>query len=410
MECKRPMKILVVPPLDGVDECIVSGCMEALKGLGHIVHVMKLDAFKQGAAAVADLPVSLDRKQQLKGMTVELISHSVLAVAEHMQAEMVLAFPRSPVSATSLKALSELNILRCLWMTEDFTEFPYWRSAVGGYDVVATIQHEPFISEVAQQGHSVVYLPFAASVSCCIPMSSHTAAEGLIVVLGDASPALSTALTPFVDRGLIVWGEGWDKETAFASCYQGKLNTLTRSQRKALYSDAAIVVNLHSTDIGSGDYINRETFAIAACGGFQLVDRRTLMEGMFGYDELVMFESTDELAELLAEFINDPQGRQEYVLNARNLVLAKHTYTHRMEKLLEAVEEKRLSEERANDQKSCFALPQNASEEVVEIVEALKSKHGLSADTTLEQLVDCLQFRQDQSPEGAALLFWAASC
>ena len=409
MACNRLMRILVVPPLDGADECLVSGCVEALEAQGHTVHCMQLTSFRSGANAVTLLPVSLNRKQQLEELAVDLISQSVVAVAEQMQAEMVLAFPRSPVNRGARNAFSELNILSCLWMTEDFAEFPYWRLAIEGYDIVATIQHEPFISEVSLQEHTAVYLPFAANGACCIPVCTHTAADGLIVVLGDASPDLCEALAPFVDRGMIIWGEGWDKEELFASGYQGKLSSLTRSQRKALYSDAAIIVNLHSTDIGNGDYINRETFAIAVCGGFQLVDRRTLMEGMFGYDELVMFESTKELAELLNEFIDDSAGRREYARNAQRTVLAKHTYLHRMEKLVEAVEEKRSSEAAVTSQSPCIALPENTPEELAGIVEALKSGHGLSGTATLEQLIDCLECQNDQSPEGAALLFWAAS-
>lgn len=409
MACNRPMRILVVPPLDGTDECLVSGCVEALEKQGHTVNCMNLTNFNSGANGVALLPVSLSRKQQLEELAVELISQSVLAVAEQMQAEMVLALPRSPLNTKSLNVLSELNILSCLWMTEDFIEFPYWRLAIEGYDIIATVQHEPFISEISLQGHAAVYLPFAANGACCIPVCSHTAAEGLIVVLGDASPDLCNALAPFVDRGMVIWGEGWDKEELFASSYQGKLSTLTRSQRKALYTDAAIIVNLHSTDIGNGDYINRETFAIAACGGFQLVDRRTLMEGMFGYDELVMFESADELAELLNEFIGDSNGRREYARNAQRTVLANHTLTHRMQKLLEAAEERRLSEDKVAGQSPCIVLPENAPEELAEIVEALKSTYSLSSNATLEQLIDCLHYQNDQSGEGAALLFWAAS-
>lgn len=409
MACNHPMRILVIPSLDGTDECLVSGCVEALETQGHTVHCMQLSNFRNGANAVSLLPASLSRKQQLEELAVELISQSAVAVAEQMQAEMVLAFPRSPVNRGALNVLSEQNILSCLWITEDFIEFPYWRLAIEGYDVVATVQHEPFISEVSLQGHTAVYLPFAANGACCIPVCTHTAADGLIVVLGDASPDICKALAPFVERGMILWGEGWDKEELFASSYQGKLSSLTRSQRKALYSDAAIIVNLHSTDIGNGDYINRETFAIAACGGFQLVDRRTLMEGMFGYDELVMFESTDELAELLNEFIGDSAGRREYARNAQRTVLANHTLMHRMEKLIEVVDERRLSEGKAADQSLCSVLPESAPEEFSELVEVLKSTHGLSGSVTLEQVIDYLQHQNDQSSEGAALLFWAAS-
>lgn len=238
-------------------------------------------------------------------------------------------------------SLREQGIITACWMIEDYAEFPYWRKAVEGCDIVATIQHEPFISELSVLGHVPVYLPFAAKSACCTPVVTHTAAEGMIVVLGNASDEIANALSSHIGRGMVIWGDDWEKYEQYAPYYQGALKSLTRSERKALYRDAAVIVNLHSTDIGNGDSVNLETFAIASCGGFQLVDKRTLMEGMFSYDELVMFESAEELSDLISEFIDDRNARLEIARNAQQLVLAKHTYKQRMERLIQAINEVR---------------------------------------------------------------------
>ncbi|MFA9394436.1 MAG: glycosyltransferase [Halodesulfovibrio sp.] len=329
--------ILIVPPLDNSTSCIVTGCKEALEKQGHHVDVFDTKAWLSVCSAFQHLPITLEHQDTLAAQGFDLIARAVKAVAESKGIKIVLGFPRSPLTADVRKELQTQAITTACWMTEECTSFPFWRKVIEGYDVVATIQHEPLISEVSVLGHTSVYLPFAAKSACCTPVSTHTAAEDMIVVLGDASDKIASALSSFIGRGMVLWGDGWERYEQFMPYYQGKLQSLTRSERKALYRDAAIIVNIHSANIGSGDAVNMETFAIAACGGFQIVDKRTLMEGMFSYDELVMFESPEELSEQISEFIDDRNARLEYARNAQRLVLAEHTYEQRMHTLIQAI-------------------------------------------------------------------------
>ncbi len=330
-------QILIVPPLDNPTSCIVTGCKEALEKQGQYVEVFDTEVWGPVCSALQHLPITLEHQDTLAAQGLDLISRAVKAVAESKKIKIVLGFPRSPLTAEVRKELQAQGTTTACWMTEECTSFPYWRKVIEGYNVVATIQHEPLISEISVLGHSSVYLPFAAKSACCTPVSTHTAAEDMIVVLGDASDEIANALSSYIGRGIVLWGDGWERYEQFMPYYQGKLQSLTRSERKALYRDAAIIVNLHSATIGRGDSVNMETFAIAACGGFQLVDKRTLMEGMFSYDELVMFESPEELSEQISEFIDDRNARLEYARNAQRLVLSEHTFEQRMHTLMQAI-------------------------------------------------------------------------
>lgn len=335
MHTKR--KLLLVPPMDKPSSCVLTGCAEALEKMGHEVVLFDTAAWLPMCSALQHLPIQLAQQELLGAQAVELMAQAVAAVAQAQQVDVVLAFPQSPLSADVREQLQSQEIKTVCWMIEECSLFPFWRKLVEGYDVVATIEHEPFISELALLGHTAVYLPFAAKSACCTPVSTHTAAEDMIVVLGDASDEIANALSSHIGRGMVLWGEGWGAYDQYRPYYQGKLSSLTRSERKALYRDAAIIVNLHSANIAAGDAVNMETFAIASCGGFQLVDKRTLMDGMFSYEELVMFESAEELSELIDEFVDDRNTRMEYARNAQTLVLAKHTYEQRMETLLTAI-------------------------------------------------------------------------
>lgn len=330
--------ILIVPPFDNPTSCIVTGCKDALEKQGCQVDVFDTEAWLPVCSALQHLPVGLKHQDALEAQGLDLISRAAKAVAESKGIDIVLGFPRSPLTASVRKELQAQSVTTVCWMTEESASFPYWRKVIEGYDVVATIQHEPLISEISVLGHTAVHLPFAAKSTCCMPISTHTAAEDMIVVLGDASDEIANALASHIGRGMVLWGDGWENYEQFVPYYQGNLQSLTRPERKALYSDAAIIVNIHSTSIGSGDAVNMETFAIAACGGFQIVDKRTLMEGVFSYDELVMFESAEELSEQITEFVDDRDSRLEYARNAQNLVLTKHTYDQRMQSLLQVIE------------------------------------------------------------------------
>ncbi|MCG8529324.1 MAG: glycosyltransferase [Desulfovibrionales bacterium] len=398
MHSQTIRRILLVPPFCSSQQCIVAGCRDALTAQGHVV--LLFDAAPANAVlhAAQTCAASLARREELQEQAAAFVDTAVIAAAEHMRADVVVTFPHSALSAHTLSELHVAGIATVCWMTEDFAAFPYWRAAVSGYDIVATIQHEPLISELGVLGHEAVYLPFAANDSCCTPVCTQTAVEGMIVVLGDASEELAEALRPYIPRGIVIWGKGWEYYPDFASSYQGTQESLTRSQRKALYRDAAIVVNLHSATFDRGDFVNLETFAIAACGGFQLVDKRTLMEGMFGYDALVQFETAEELADLLAEFINDAASRRAYAQRGQQHVLANHTYAVRMATLMDAVERVH-----PDSQGASVTIP----EDVAALIVRVAKEYGLPEESPLEILLDALEQRDILSGPAVALQVWA---
>jgi spore maturation protein CgeB len=107
-----------------------------------------------------------------------------------------------------------------------------------------------------------------------------------------------------------------------------------------VYNACQVVVNLHTAppdDSGQVDYLNPRTFEVAACAGFQLVDKVSGGEKLFiPGKEMVVFEHPEELPGLVSHYLARPEERFALAQEARRRVLAEHTYYHRMEAVLAA--------------------------------------------------------------------------
>ncbi|GKT29950.1 glycosyltransferase [Aduncisulcus paluster] len=79
---------------------------------------------------------------------------------------------------------------------------------------------------------------------------------------------------------------------------------------------------------------------MAACGAFQLVDKRTLMREAFDDGELAHFESLEDLDRKIEYFLAHPEERKSYVEKARARVLKDHTYEVRMQSLIDFTAER----------------------------------------------------------------------
>jgi len=84
-----------------------------------------------------------------------------------------------------------------------------------------------------------------------------------------------------------------------------------------------------------GDFVNPRTFEIAACEGFQLVDRRTLLPELFiPGEEVVFFDDERSCRRLVSHFRTHEVERRSIALSGRKRVMRDHTIDCRMERWL----------------------------------------------------------------------------
>jgi spore maturation protein CgeB len=79
-------------------------------------------------------------------------------------------------------------------------------------------------------------------------------------------------------------------------------------------------------------------YEVMACGGFLLVDNqpdvlRTFRDG----EHLVVYNSINDLIEKLFYYLKNPEKRMEIARKGREEVLKKHTFSHRIKKIMEVI-------------------------------------------------------------------------
>ena len=110
------------------------------------------------------------------------------------------------------------------------------------------------------------------------------------------------------------------------------------AEKAKAFSAAKVVLNnLHPTEING---LNKRSFEIAACGGFQITNYRPCTAELFDIGkEIICYNSFGELKEKLDYYLDErnEDERKDIIAAGHNRVLNEHTYSHRFNRILEIV-------------------------------------------------------------------------
>lgn len=97
-------------------------------------------------------------------------------------------------------------------------------------------------------------------------------------------------------------------------------------------------VNFNATSLQMKGAVNQRVFDVPACGAFLLTDHREQMDALFEAGrEVVCYQDPAEIPGLVRHYLNHPGERDAVAAAARERVLARHDYTHRMKAMLRAL-------------------------------------------------------------------------
>ena len=134
-------------------------------------------------------------------------------------------------------------------------------------------------------------------------------------------------------RDLAVWGQGWG-----ATLPDGILagEHLRNDEVRRAYSSAALVLNDHWDDMRAQGIVSNRIFDALACGALVVSDHLPEIAQRFG-DAVVTYTTPDDLRAQVDALLADPVQRAERAARGRELVLAQHTFRHRVDALLDAL-------------------------------------------------------------------------
>lgn len=392
-------RILVVLPMYGGSLPIGRYCGNALRELGHVVEYFEAPDFFDAFSALKTLRVGTDRLDYLENSFLQVVSQAILAKVESFGPDLVLAMAQAPLSRQALKRLRRDKVPTAMWFVEDREVFPYWKAFAPLYDVFAVIQKGDFARQLADLGQpNSLYLPLAADPGVHRPLELSPVERrkygSELSFVGAGYPNRRLAFRRLAGHDLRIWGNDWDGETALAPYLQRDGARIDTEEVVRIFNATTINVNLHSsvrpgTMVGDGDFVNPRTFELAACGAFQLVDRRALLPELFDEGELALFSDVDELLDSVEFYRAHPGKRAEVAARGRARVLAEHTYAHRMRTLLRHASGLMPDREIPIDDWRARIAPHLRDE-----VEALLLKLQLAPTVSFEDLVWTLRSRE----------------
>jgi len=343
-EAGGQLNIAVVGPIYGGSLPITGFVVRALESLGHRVrwldHSVHATSYHQ-----LELLKSPQHRLALQSKYAEMLSRITMAQLAEDPPDFVLALAQAPLILPMLEHLRRKRFLTAMWFVENYRHLTYWQQLAAGYDFWFVIQQEPCMTALKQAGAKIVhYLPMAAdpSVHCPVELTKDEQEEyGSDVSFVGAGYANRRGIFPRLlnqEWSFKLWGNEWDGASDLISVLQRNGARIDTETCRKVFNASAVNLNLHSW-AGAGfdpdaDFVNPRTFELAACGAFQLTDRRSLMQDLFTAGEVASLSSPDELPGEISRWIREPERRVAMAESARRRVLAGHTYVHRMSDLL----------------------------------------------------------------------------
>lgn len=241
------------------------------------------------------------------------------------------------------RLLKKEGVRSCCWFLDDPWGFKEASSIASSFDFFFT--HEPTtVERYKLMGVNARYLPEA-----CNP-NVHKKVELTeeerdryrcdLSFVGRPYPNRIEFLQGLTDYDLGIWGDGWngvDISPGLKRCIRG--GEVGQEEMVKIFNASKIALNLHPTyglkGEAAGEGISPRTFAIAGCGVFQLVDYRRELERLFRVgEEIILFNSIDEVRGLIDYYLSHPEERKAIGLKAQEKVYREHTYKHRIEEML----------------------------------------------------------------------------
>jgi len=338
------LHVAVVGPIYGGSLPIARHVVRALEALGHRVTWLDHSLHHQSYEAFGSYK-DVRHRLTMQSRFADVLSLGTITHLAENPPDLVLAMAQAPLTLAVLEHLRKKKFLTAMWFVENYRHLTYWQQMASGYDYWFVFQQGDCPSALKRAGaRHVHYLPMAADPAVHRPLEL-TEAERRefgadVSFVGAGYQNRRTLLPRWLSREWTfkLWGNEWEGAQNLASVIQRNGARIDTETCMKVFNATAINLNLHSCDgddlDGQADFVNPRTFELAACGAFQLVDRRSLMGDLFADGELVQFDRAGDVPALIRRWLPDAENRKAVAQAAQTRVLRDHTYRRRMSDLL----------------------------------------------------------------------------
>jgi len=333
----RPLRrVAVVHPAYGGSLNLARRSAEALERLGY--EVTRVDPSGR-AAELAEA-----QRQGPSEALFRSLERDCLDAVLASRPQLLWVLAQAPLSAGALRSLRRSGVATAFWFCEDHRVRPTWKSVAPVVDAFFPMQGGPLQGALRALGVAPMPVLAACAASDACRVRSPSDERRALGFFGAPYANRLALFEALADLPLELFGEGWsERATPSLRGLVRDGSRLDEAQGFELFRTTGINLNLHSSPSlhgidPDGDYVNPRTFEIAACGGFQLCDRRRDLGAAFEEGaEIEAFSSLAELRAKLERWAGDGQGRRRMADAARLRVAREHTYEHRLAAALAAL-------------------------------------------------------------------------
>ncbi|SFM42984.1 CgeB family protein [Thermodesulforhabdus norvegica] len=335
------MKIFIAEPIEGGSVPVAHYCARGFSQMGYQVLFFRGTSFATAHDYIKNL-THRNFNHPLFLLFIEFMKRAVQQCIDEAEPDIVFGVSQSPLFPENLLTSRSRKIITILWFPEDCNRFTSWKRLAPHCDFFFIIQKEPVLSTIRRLCPQTHYLPVAADQEIHRPIKLSPQEKAFfgsdISFVGAGYRNRVHIFRALLDYNFKIWGNDWylEPDDPLLQVIQNKDRRIPVEEYVKVFNATKININLHSSleprSIG-GDFINPRTFEIAACRAFQLVDRRSLLKEIFKDDEIVTFESLQELKRLIDRFLIHDDEREEFARRAYKAVLERHTYLHRVKKI-----------------------------------------------------------------------------
>ena len=333
-EPARPRRILLVGP---VFHGYTASIADALRRRGHEVALHHYDA--PGAfsdRARAKLLTDLPQRLGLPGETDRVRrqrTESARATLRSTRPDLVLAIKADVLDVAFWDEARRGGALTHLWLYDELRRMRLADEVLGAVEVITSYSA---LDTAALVDRGLPATHVANGFDAHLPVVPHASRDVLFV--GARYPNREALLLDLRRRGLPVvavgrdWSHhpydrlrGWDPRRPDVPARRD----VTRAASYGLMAGAAANLNVHHDQDG----FTMRTFEIPGTGGLQLVDRPDVDLFYEPGEEVAVFSSSDEAAELARRALADPAWARRVGDAGRRRTLAHHTLDHRVTEL-----------------------------------------------------------------------------
>ncbi len=293
-------------------------------------------------------------KELQKNHQVSVLQHKTKINTLHtyihtFQPDIALTLVGFYLSQGLLNALQQNQIKTAIWFTEDPYYMDQTSMLANNFNYIFTIDSAAMEFYKKNDHNNVYHLSLATEPQIFKPKEINDSHKSDICMVGFPYPNrihLIQYLLQNTNYQIQVVGK-WEKALAlFQRHPQLKIHEgwVEPSNAADYYNGAKIVLNTHRPfDLKRnqnrfgivGRNINNRAFDVAACAAFQLIEyKEDLPSHFIENEEIVSFHNDQELTEKLNYYLTHDEERQRIAENARKRVLLEHTFTKRLEKMM----------------------------------------------------------------------------